>query len=915
MTEKIDPSQVNWDQDQTATAPQPAQPGQINPEHVVWDEDKYGTPGQMALTGLEGGAQGFLGPIATGAEELLSRAGVPGISAPERRARAETNPELFGGSEAATMLGGALTGTGEAALLEGIGKGASNLVTKGAELSRMRAAGAGALRGGLEMLGFSSGDEISNAINQDPGQTAGSIVAHVGLSSLLGAAGGGLFGAVLPKWLEEHEEPVGQAIQDFKNSGSGSVADAASEAPAADLVGSGVFDSLGRVKAGSGEIADIGQRNNWPILEGMLSDSKEVQMAEDALLNGPPTLASVQRRELYRGASRAVDASLDQATNAGGKMSETQAGNAIKESLLGKLNDQYAPIKNVYSEIEPYRQAIPISDRSTGSLGRTIGSIIEEQGLVPGSERYNFIKTFADGIGNVDNLQKLANFRTEVSRSSGPLTKDLAQAISQKLNGVEDRAIRRYADTMKTGIAKDKIIDLLDKSAQAKSQYAAFRDNLQELGNSLGKKKIYGPQNFMDFIEDINPQTLARRSFNENNTEFASYLAKNFPEEMGIIRNYQRGVIREGATKEGLLNSKKLTQNVLGLEPEMRKLLYSAPEIQTVSDASKYLASFPKSFNPSGTAHESAFRAFFEHPTGAAIANLRDFGIQAFIKAAGRAAPGAEKEGGRLMSILGPRVMSAEPSPKGFKSSVQGALSAIKGFKTIRGMSEAVFAGSMPAISGITTDKSDKLDQQLKNLQTNPSKLFDTSGNMGDYMPDHAQALSQTAMTAVNYLNAQRPSNPKQSPLDTDIPVSKAQNATYKRTLGLAEQPVAAFQHIKNGTLLQQDVSMIKTLYPGFYNRASQELINAMSDHTASGGTVPYKIRQSMSLFLGQPMDSTMTPQSIQSIQGVYANRAQAPQPQSNSSGKKKGSPSKLGKISNNLRTPDQARMDRASQG
>src|SRR6185503_7187184 len=396
------------------------------------------------------------------------------------------------------------------------------------------------------------------------------------------------------------KEPVEQGIQEFKNTVNGTVTDQAADAP---------FQAMEEAPTtrGSSDVQKIAQENNWPVLEGMVSNNRDVKMAEDSLLNGAPTIAGIGRRKLYSDALDSVTNSVDNAINSTSDMSETQVGNVLKDSLNQKLSAQYEPIKQLYDAIEPYRQAIPVSLRSTGSLSRNVEKIIEDQGLVPGTNRYNFVKTFADGIANVDNLQKLANFRTEIGKSAGPETKDLAGLISDKLNGAEERAVQRYAETMKTPVAKDKIMSLIDQAKQAKSGYSQFRGKLQELGNSIGKKKIYGPQNFMDFLDNLNPQSLTRRLFNENNTEFADYFAKEFPDEMKSMRDYQRAEIKREAMKGGQFNAKAAIKNIQSMEPEMKKLLFSQDELKTLDQAGKYIDAFPKSFNPSGTAHESAF--------------------------------------------------------------------------------------------------------------------------------------------------------------------------------------------------------------------------------------------------------------------------------------------------------------------
>lgn len=862
----IDFDSLQDDSATKASAAEQGQPASVPFDQLQDDSEKYGSVGQQALAGVEGAAKGFLGPIATGAERLLSESGVPGLAPEDQSGRESANPVTHGLAEAAGFGAGALTGTGEAALLEGAGKLLAPTAQSIVKIGSLAAKGA------IEMGMLQGGDEISRRINEDPEQTAGSVIAHIGLSSLLGAGGSAALGTIFPKWAVEHEEPVEQGLQSLKNSADGTVVDQTTHAPLETLE----QESPTATELKTNAVAKIADKNDWPILEGMVSDKKEIKMAEDALLNGPPTMASIGRRKLYMDALGKVTNDVDKAAASSSQMSETQVGQNLKDSLLQKLGQTYEPIKQMYAAIEPYRQAISLSDASTGSLSRNIMKIAEEQGVVPGSERYNFLKTFSDGLDNVDNLQKLANFRTEVNRSSGPLTKDLAQAINEKLNGVEERAIKRFADTMRTQNASDKILDVIEQANQAKKGYAAFREQLQELGNNIGKKKIYGPQNFMDFVEDMNPQTLTRRLFNENNTEFAQYFAKNFPEEMQTMRQYQRGLIRQGAMKDGVFNAGKAVKSILDMEPETQKLLFTPEEIAKVKDAQKYLASFPKSFNPSGTAHESAFRAFFESPTGAAVANIRDFGIQAFIKAFGRAAPGAENEAERLIPLLGKQALSQDPNAPAFKNSVDYLMSAIRGEQLITRSARALFAGTLPdALSSVDSHRVEVLDKRLKDYAENPDLHANVGGQMGYYLGNHDIALKGAAANAVNYLNSLRPVPVKGAPLDKTVEPSGIDKSQYKRALTIAEKPLSVLALLKQGRLTDQDLTHLNNLYPGLSNRIRQDISEHMIGHVAKGKTIPYQMRVGLSALMAQPLDSSISPQSIHLNQAALAGSAQ----------------------------------------
>lgn len=899
------------DPQQPLAQSQPANPQIISNQDFVPDEEKYGSVPQQALTVAENAAKGFAGPLATLAEKGLTSLGVPGLTPEAQAGREAANPWEAGLAQAGGLGAGILTGTGEAALLEGAGQSAlklAGIVQKPATL--LGRAGAGALKSAVETSLYQAGDEISKKIN-DPQLATGSALAHIGLGGLIGAGGGLLLGPLMPVWAKNHGEAVEQGINDFRNAMEGSVTDHAAEEPLRLIKESGMTSGLKKQVSNAPEIIDIAERNGLPIVDGMLSAHPDIQRASDALLRGPSTISSLQHKEAFQQAYDKVQSLVDRTVSSGAtEMSETQAGQALRSSLSAKLSAENEPIKALYSSLEPYQQAIPLTDRSTGSLSRNINKIIEEQGLVPGSERYNYVKTFAEGIDAVDNLQKLKNFRTEVGRSAGPLTRDLAGKISEKLNGVEERAIGRFADSMQTSEARSKIVGLLDQVKQAKTQYAQFKDKLEWLGSAIGKKKVYGPQDFIDFVDEMNPQTLAKRLFNENNTEFMTGFAKKFPEEMAAMRGYQRGLIKAAATKEGQFLPTKAIKEVMSLEPEMQKLVYAPDELQTLGDAQKYIDRFPKSFNPSGTAHTSAFREFFEHPTGAAIANLRDFGIQSFIKAFGRAVPGGEKEAATLLPLMGNAVTKNEVNTGAFKHAMDYAMATIKGDTLMSKAVKSVFDASIPVAATMVPEKehTEKLDKKLKEFKTDIDKYASVGGDIGHYLPNHDLALKATVSNAVNYVNNARPMPQKNAPLDKEVPPSKESMAQFNRLLNIAHQPLSVLGYLKSGQITSTDVTHLKAMFPSTYSDLSQKMTDAMMSHVSKEKPIPYRLKQSLSVFLGQPLDSTMTSASMQAIMNANASKGTQQHP-GVPRGPSKATASSMEKTAAMYQTPSQARQ------
>lgn len=173
-------------------------------------QEQYGGIGQQALAGVEGAAKGFAGPIATGAERLLSKAGVPGLTPEDQEGRAQANPVTHGLTEFGGLAGGLATGTGEAALMEAAGHALAP-----AAATTLGKIGSAAVKGAVENAVFQGGDEISKMINQDPKQSVGSAIADVGLSAALGAGIGGAFSGASALWKKANGSAVAKGITDF----------------------------------------------------------------------------------------------------------------------------------------------------------------------------------------------------------------------------------------------------------------------------------------------------------------------------------------------------------------------------------------------------------------------------------------------------------------------------------------------------------------------------------------------------------------------------------------------------------------------------------------------------------------------------------------------------------------------------
>lgn len=251
---------------------------------------------------------------------------------------------------------------------------------------------------------------------------------------------------------------------------------------------------------------------------------------------------------------------------------------------------------------------------------------------------------------------------------------------------------------------------------------------------------------------------------------------------------------------------------------------------------------------------------------------------------------------------------SATANSSAVKAAIDYGLAAAKGDTVINKAAKGIFQDATDNVIDMHPSEGDrsKLDKALKAAQSAPmSSTSQVAGSIGHFLPDHATAIGQVSGNAIQYLNSIRPDTTPKNPLDPKIPPSPQQKYAYNRALDLANKPLLAVSSMAKGQLTPVDVLTVRTLYPNWYARTSAALTSAMMNHVTKGNSVSYPMKQQLSLFLGQPLDSTMTPAGILGAQ---------PKPAQPTPGDPQGKPPAkssvegLGKLAQMSQTPGQAR-------
>ncbi len=239
----------------------------------------------------------------------------------------------------------------------------------------------------------------------------------------------------------------------------------------------------------------------------------------------------------------------------------------------------------------------------------------------------------------------------------------------------------------------------------------------------------------------------------------------------------------------------------------------------------------------------------------------------------------SKKNLGHIMGRLGPALLAQESDPNAVRNSADYLNSSLAGESSLNGEVTRMFDKQKKADRmEPNEDHRQAIKDQLEQFQENPQSMLDVGGNIGHYLPDHGAAVGALAATATNYLNSLKPTQSRMSPLDELTPPDPLATQKYDRQLDIAQKPLMVFQHVKDGTLQPQDLNTVRTLYPGLHqamiNKAGKMLIHAKSENKE----IPYHQKQSMSMLLGIPLDSTMSPMGMQAI--IQANGAAVAQDQ-----------------------------------
>lgn len=838
------------------------------------ETEKYNTPLQQIGAGVEGVAKGFAGPIATGLELGLSKLGVPGLSAEEQRNREEANPWTHGIGNVAGNVVSLVTGFGP---LGWLSKGANAVVdaTKLAESSTAAAKiGSAAIKGLIEMSGLGASDEVSKWMlgQGDPEAPVASALANVGANGLFGAATGGV--------LSLGGISAGSLLKKIANTKLGN-------------------------KASQG-LAELGKE--WDILE-------KVPNKIDAL---------------YKELSDFVGST----SNAN---SDIFGSEGLKNQEITQLTKDI-PSNQVASHIEKVKgifNKLPESIKKDPSLQEAIQSFESKIGTESLNDLITANKQYAqpDEVFKATDLlkrqfQEWAQYNKQITPLSEQPFRNAAKNIASSLkDSLEDSKIWGDAGNLQKEVNKA-FSEYIDP-------FKDFRSNFMR--NSKDEGWIVDPQRIKTYINQLGKTGVESLDEAGNPVELRPKFLKKYIDSAEKYRDKMNDLYSlrglENPFGAAPLNVAKQTFDEVTPMMKLARELHGPGVAKLVSKGAGIAAGIL-------AGHKTGY-------TGAEAA-----GANVGLYLSGKLTPIIDNWVGRpIKSTVVPAIFRtlSENTPTALGEALEHADNIAKGNSSMEAAVNSLFTGSkLSQHSYQASEQRDKekirkfvkeggLNEQIQNSlqKTNaqpiqpeiphfaeggevhnnvePKKQEIASGEKNGLSiayPEHAMLMSAAKARVYNYLNSLKPQeNQAQLPFDK-VHKNPEQEKSYDKALNIADKPLSILKHIQDGTIESEHIKHMTQMWPEVHNQLSKKITEKMMKAQLNDEKLPaYHVRQGLSMLLGTPLDSNMTPPSIQAAQSVFAVQKATTQPMPITKNKK--NTSKLGEISKQYQTTAQAAASR----
>jgi hypothetical protein len=912
------------------------------------------------VTSMGAEAVGLIAPaIATLGASAATRLGIAGA--------AEALPAI----QAATKFtqAGALEG------LAASGTKALGLGAEGAgALSNI---GSAAVKGAIENAAFQAGDEVSKQIlhPEFTADAAASALTDIGGAGLIGGMVGGTFGAVPEIWkktMGNQTSGVMHALAQKMGGIEGVVSDPVQQAVSRlgidvepEILASMSADPEIRAMASTLNQSDTTKsglkfQEDRKAFQNLLNDKMVEALGKDAATvtsefseynagnkigntladeyherMAPIAQAFDTAREKYASAELGPSIAHKEvaaAEIAQGLEKELQKqGRALQKAIkaqdVAKATEIGGTIEQINQSLKDVSRAAKVPGISD-VIAQDVAELVEREAWAGSDDIMKEVNRLQKRLPEIKTVNELQKEITTIGNNTAS-TLPFGQQTPLSRAGSMIRSVLREAEANAVARSMGAVegveaMNTFNANRKAFAEVAKLKDALDDRLKAGGSASGYAKG--LRTMAQTDAESVFRRLSGKGDADLLQLLGNSFPRTAQAVREAHIDQLTAGAAKSAKAGETvsgtrliKMLEDMANKSPELRNFVIPADAqgkikaantlIDALTDTSHNFSNTARTVDKllnglPGSAAALATGLMTHNPMAALL-------VGGLAKTLGKDVPDAVRLS--LLKVLG----SSKPiDSAALRATVDFAHSVIKGESAVMKGSKAVISGVgkvLPERLMVSERDREQLDKQVKKVAANPQALLERTDKLGHYMPEASQGMTVAAGRVANYLESIRPKPVKPGPFDREIEPSKADMSAYNRALTIAVQPLSVLEHVKDGTILPSDVKHLQAMYPEVYSRLSRQLLADASEHIAKGETMPYVRRQALSMFLGQPLDSTLSPTAIQAAQATFAAQQQqgqgaAPMP------KVKHSTAPLGKLPKTLETGPQAREMRRNK-
>lgn len=133
--------------------------------------------------------------------------------------------------------------------------------------------------------------------------------------------------------------------------------------------------------------------------------------------------------------------------------------------------------------------------------------------------------------------------------------------------------------------------------------------------------------------------------------------------------------------------------------------------------------------------------------------------------------------------------------------------------------------------------------------------------------PNITQGLNTSLMRAQQFLQSKIPQPSTSLPLSGEHKPSRTAMSRFNHYYETLNDPISVLSHVKNGTLRNEHIEALGTVYPKLYEEMKKKVVEHMVPEKAA--KLPGGTKIALAKFMGQPMDASMLPQAIMANQAA----------------------------------------------